>query len=178
MGKNINGGNKNKKMARKQVFNTKESIKLRLSEDEFEKYAIVIRISGGSICRVKTNDSPNEIICHIRGKYRGRNKFSNLVSAGMVVLIGSRPDMTSKLECDLLYVYDNNQIESLAKYPEINITKLTQSFNQLNNIDIIVKQFDDSLIFSNEIVKSEYETNNNNSINDIVSEEIINIDDI
>jgi translation initiation factor IF-1 len=173
MGKNINGGNKNKKFARKQV-NGNNSNKLRLSMDEYEKYAIVIRISGGSICRIKINGSDNEIICHIRGKYRGRNKNSNLISSGTIILVGLRPDMSSNDECDLLYVYEPNEIEQLLNLPHLNISSL------LNNDDYKISKPNDGFIFSNEeidcgkIVNNEITENNTEILND----DIINFDDI
>ena len=172
MGKNINGGNKNKKFARKQV-NSGQSNKLRLSDNEYEKYAIVIRISGGSICRIRINGIENELICHIRGKYRGRNKNSNLISSGTILLVGMRPDMSSKNECDLLYVYDGNEVEQLLKYPDININLL------LNNDDNKMSKTNDGFIFTNE------EINDNIIFKDIKEFEkiddqmdIINFDDI
>jgi translation initiation factor IF-1 len=147
MGKNINGGNKNKKFARKQMTTTNTG-KLRLSCDEYEKYAVVIRISGGAICRVKINGVDDEVICHIRGKYRGRNKGSNFISPGAIVLVGLRPDMSSKDECDLLYLYDSAEVEQLLKFPDLKIAVLL-SINEHKTVGSV----NDGFIFSNDVVE-------------------------
>lgn len=171
MGKNVNGGNKNKKFARKQLT-TNHSSKLRLSTDEYEKYGVVIRISGGSICRIRINGIEGELICHIRGKYRGRNKGSNLISTGTLILVGMRPDMSSKTECDLLYVYDLNEVEQLLNYPELNISSL------LNTDDNKTSKVNDGFIFSNEEINDMNINIENNEIEFTEDNNIINFDDI
>lgn len=148
MGKNINGGNKNKKFARKQMTTTNTG-KLRLSCDEYEKYGVVIRISGGAICRVKLNGVTDEVICHIRGKYRGRNKGSNFITPGAIVLVGLRPDMSSKEECDLLYLYDSSEVEQLLKFPDLKIAVLLS----INEHKTVGDGVNDGFVFSNEVVE-------------------------
>jgi initiation factor 1A len=173
MGKNTFGGNKNKKFARKQINGSTNSSRLRLPEDEEnEKIAIVMRMSGGSICRIKIVGNENELICHIRGKHRGRNKGSNLITAGVIVLIGLRVDMSSKEECDLLYVYDSGEIEQLKKFPNLKIMSL------LNTDEYKSNKTDDGFIFTNEenIVFIDTETDEENVKG--VFEDEINIDEI
>lgn len=168
MGKNITGGKNNKKYANKN--NNLKSNKLRLSENEYEKYAIVLRMSGGSICRVRIDNSDNELICHIRGKYRGKNKNSNLITSGNILLVGLRPDMSSNNECDLLYVYDSNEIEQLLNFPNLKISLL------INNDDNKSINKNDIVIFSNDI-----DIIDNNIISDSdnkIDHELIDIDDI
>jgi len=174
MGKNVFGGNKSKKFARKQVGGG--SGKLRLAEDEYEKYGVVIRISGGAICRVKILGVDTELICHIRGKFRGRNKMGNLISGGTVVLIGLREDLSTKEECDLLYVYESAEVESLAKYPEIKISRVIQLYQQSNNTDYLTHRIDDGFIFTNEEMPIMTETPSIGVISETV--DMIDVDDI
>lgn len=144
MGKNTFGGNKNKKFARKQMTSSSNA-RLRLPEDtENEKLALVMRMSGGAICRIKMIGIENELICHIRGKHRGRNKGGNLIKTGVIVLVGLRPDMSSKTECDLLYVYDSNEVDQLSKFSHLKIMPL------LNTDEYKTCKTDDGFVFSND----------------------------
>jgi translation initiation factor IF-1 len=120
MVKNLKGG-KHKGQARKHAV-TRVANKTRLSEDEFEVYAFVSAISGGSNCRVICQDG-KERLCVIRGKFRGgRGKRDNLVTRGAWVLIGMR-DWSSAttgkgLEtCDLLEVYKDSDKQKLKSTP-------------------------------------------------------------
>ena len=104
------GGNKAKGYARKNQG--KGSHALRASEDPAEIYAQVVKIMGGSICRV--NDlKGNEMNCHIRGKFRGRGKRDNTLISGTWVLVGLRewePEANAGklLNCDLIEVYSDS----------------------------------------------------------------------
>lgn len=173
MGKNINGGNKNKKFARKHSSISNNKIRF-ANDDDYEKYAVVIRISGGGNCIVRIFGNTNELRCRIRGKFSGRNKFSNLITKGGVLLIALRPDMSSNDECDLLYVYDSNEIEQLLKFPNFNIAKLlthvNDNINEFNN-----HNNDDGFIFSNEDINY---TLNDNDRTIHITDDIIDIDDI
>jgi len=146
MGKNTFGGNKNKKFARKQLGSgTGNSARLRLPEEEqYEKIGLVMRLSGGAICRIKIVGVEHELICHIRGKHRGRNKGGNLIATVAIVLVGLRPDMSSKTECDLLYVYDSGEVEQLSKFSHLKIMPL------LNSDEYKTCKTDDGFIFTNE----------------------------
>ena len=117
MVKNTSGGSKTKGQARKFVSG-KASNTLRVSQHESEVYAQVIKLQGGAICQV--NDSNNKImLCHIRGKFRGRGKRDNFVGNGTWVLVGlrdwaSKESTKKKLEeCDLLEVYSEQDKERL-----------------------------------------------------------------
>ena len=79
MVKNVSGGNKSKGFARKN-FAVKDT-SIRVIEDEDELYAQVTKIYGGSMCQVVALDS-TEMLCHIRGKFRGRGKRDNLLAWG------------------------------------------------------------------------------------------------
>ena len=120
MVKNLKGG-KHKGQARKHAV-TRVANKTRLSEDEFEVYAYVSSISGGSNCRVICQDG-KERLCVIRGKFRGgRGKRDNLVTRGAWLLVGMRDwssATTSKgIEtCDLLEVYKDSDKQKLKTTP-------------------------------------------------------------
>jgi len=109
------GGNKTKGQARKFVT-SKPSTKLRISEDECEIYAQVTKTLGNGMCHI--SDSTGKLLlCHIRGKFRGRSKRDNLIATGSWLLVGLREWETqkdSKLQnCDLLEVYSNMDKERL-----------------------------------------------------------------
>ena len=115
MVKNTTGGSKHKGQARKLV-NAPVSNKIRFSEDDDECYAIVSKMLGNGMCHVnvlKDNEILENIICHIRGKFRSRNKKSNLVSVGGVILVGLRSWTSSIDACDLLSIYPDHHLSSL-----------------------------------------------------------------
>jgi translation initiation factor IF-1 len=117
------GGCKTKGLARKLV-NAPVNSKLRLPEDECECYAKVLKMLGNGMCHVNLVYKDNlfqNVICHIRGKFRNRNKRSNLVSNGDTLLVGIR-DWESNIEnCDLLFIY-NIQLINLLSLPSILIS--------------------------------------------------------
>jgi len=115
MVKNTQGGSKHKSMARKLV-NAPISSKIRTSECDDECYAIVSKMLGNGMCHVNISYQNNiltNIICHIRGKFRGRNKKANLVSIGSVILIGLRTWEKDISACDLICIYRPEQVKNI-----------------------------------------------------------------
>ena len=99
MVKNTTGGNKAKGFARKTF--TKASNALRLSNDEAEVYAQVIKVLGGAMCHVV-----------------GRGRRDNFIEIGTWVLVGMRewekePSKGKLLNCDMLEVYNDHDKERL-----------------------------------------------------------------
>jgi len=142
MVKNTQGGSKHKSQARKLV-NAPQSNKLRLPESEDECFAIVTKMLGNGMCHVNIlhqNNVLNDIICHIRGKFRGRNKKSNLISTSSIVLVGLRTWEKNISACDLLDIYNSHHIEKL------NIKTLLSSFNKPH-----ISNNDDDILFSNDL---------------------------
>jgi len=139
MVKNTTGGSKHKGLARKLV-NAPVNDKVRLPEDECECYGKVTKMLGNGMCHVNLvyKDSLHEnVVCHIRGKFRNRNKRSNLVSNGDTLLVGIR-DWESNIDnCDLLFIYNENHIKNLS-LPSFNIN------NNLSN-----HKHDDDILFDN-----------------------------
>jgi translation initiation factor IF-1 len=127
MVKNTGGGGNAKKQARKFQGKNK-STDLRKSEDISEKYAIVDLIYGNGL-NVYTNDG-QEIWCRIPGKFKGRNKRNNFIEKGAWVLIGiyEWEKTEQPKSCELLHIYDRNEIEQLFELPGVNLkTLITKS---------------------------------------------------
>jgi len=110
MVKNVNGGNKSKGFARKNMI--KKDTSLRVSEDDAEIYAQVSKLLGGTMCHVVTLRGET-LLCHIRGKFRGRGKRDNFIGNGSWLLVGLREweKEASKgklLNCDIIEVYSES----------------------------------------------------------------------
>ena len=142
------GGCRTKGLARKLV-NAPVSDKVRQIEEEGEYYAIVSKMLGNGMCHVNVLQDdeiiPN-VVCHIRGKFRGRNKKANLVSIHSIIIIGIRTWEHNLKACDLVFII--NRPESINCFQTlINSTKeLNSSLNHLSN-DIV---FDNSSINDND----------------------------
>ena len=187
MVKNTFGGSKTKGQARKFVSG-KASNTLRVSQDESEVYAQVIKVLGGSMCHV--NDSNNKImLCHIRGKFRGRGKRDNFVGNGTWVLVGlrdwaSKESTKKKLEeCDLLEVYNDQDKERLKN----TVTSVNWSLFVAADIKTSSSEAGDGGIDFGDEKTEEYrelinaqiqETNAGKSTSIIPDDEEIDIDDI
>jgi initiation factor 1A len=116
MVKNTTGGNKAKGHARKQM-DKPASFALRIAETADELYAQVVAPLGNGMCHVLCAEDGVTRLCHIRGKFRGRGKSSNIVKRGSWLLVGRREWETpkdKKMEnCDLLEVYTDAEIDKL-----------------------------------------------------------------
>jgi hypothetical protein len=159
MVKNTTGGSKHKGFARKNVV-VKNTSALRVSEDDAEVYAQVTKIFGGASCQVM-NLNGDSLLCHIRGKFRGRGKRDNFIGIGSWLLVGLRewerePAPGKLLNCDVIEVYNDsdktrlkNNVMSVNWTPFIN--------NDIKAIDTSI-QYDtnDGIVFSDEKTQ-EYE---------------------
>ena len=105
MVRNISGGTGTKSLARKLTSNNSNR-EIPFPSDECEKIAIVSKIHG-THCDVVLVEDNATIICHIRNKFRGRNKRNNQISIGSYILVGLRSWQSSDKHSDLLFVYDN-----------------------------------------------------------------------
>ena len=118
MVKNTHGGSGHKKFARKFTSSSK-STKLRIVENECERYAIATKMLGNNMFNCYCIDNVVRLV-HIRGKFSGRGKRDNFVEIGKWVLVGLREwDVPSEKvssiskgkntipECDLLEVYND-----------------------------------------------------------------------
>ena len=127
MVKNNTGGNKSKGFARKNLV--KRDTMLRVSHDKCELYAQAVKVMGGNIASATDIDG-NPLRVHIRGKFRGRGKRDNFISAGTWLLVGLHDWQTDKAkpsdvrDCDLLEVYsetDKNRLKNSVT--SVNWTK-------------------------------------------------------
>jgi len=139
MVKNTQGGCKHKGMARKLV-NAPISAKPRLSECDDECYAFVTKMLGNGMCHVNLSHKGNlfqNVVCHIRGKFRGRNKKNNIVSTGNFVLVGLRTWENPIKNCDIIFTFIDSHL--------INIPFDLQSLN----LDYKPYNTPDNIYFSN-----------------------------
>jgi translation initiation factor IF-1 len=141
MVKNTNGGKGAKGLARK-LSSSNDNHRLRLSDSPHEKFAFVKQMLGNGMCSVITNDNLN-LICHIRSKFRGRSKRNNLVTKNSIILVGLRDWENPHKNCDLLEIYDDNDLIQLKKIPSIDLS-LFDSFISFNSY------YDDDIIFTNQ----------------------------
>lgn len=164
MVKNIKGGKGHKSMGRK-FQNQSTNNQLILSSDPLEKYAIVTKMYGNGMCEVWYLNDKNEsikVIGHIRNKMRGRQKRHNTVTSNAFVLVGLRDWESTPKNCDILNIYDTNQVEQLKQRPDINISGLTQfitNSNPSNTIEESGFEFDhndNDNIDDNEINEQEF----------------------
>ncbi len=151
MVKNTKGGNRHKKMASKN-FKQLRTHKLRQIREEGEDYAMVIKNSGGGHCVVKCNSDCKERTCVIRGKFKGRNKRSNQIIEGGIILVGLRDWEVVKpgklQKCDLLEVYNRDQLNELKELKDMKL------------IDEKTDETDDNIEFTNDEDMEDYVVKN------------------
>jgi len=136
MVKNTKGGNKSKGMARKHSAGAKEPHAVRLSENNLERYGVIVRVLGNCMFYVVTeiaSDKQPHLLGHIRNKFRGRSKRDNTITLGSVVLVGLRDwEEPNYKECDLLEVYESNEVRQLMKNPSIDLSSLQKHIDAHN----------------------------------------------
>lgn len=164
MVKNKQGGNRNKKMARKNVRPQGFKPKMRFAV-EGETYARVIKMNGQGNVDVMCNDKILRL-CVIRRKFRGRNKRDNTVKLDSILLVGLR-DWEHRAEgkkpkVDLLYVYSESQIPELKKDSKFNTEILPNSVKMEDDSGIIfTNNVDDDEDFIQQEQKMKSSTNEN-----------------
>ena len=144
MVKNTVGGKKGKMLANKRSGGSSGG-KLRLSECEEEIYVCVTKVCGGGVFIVVDNNK-NEYQAYLRGKMKGPNKRHNFVSTFSILLVGIRLDSSEHNKCDILFVYDSNDIHYLSLLPHINLNHIIQLHQNQN---IIQSGNNTDLLFSN-----------------------------
>jgi translation initiation factor IF-1 len=175
------GGNKAKSFARKNEKPTSFN-KLRMSECDEEKYAIVRKIYGGSICEIFCDDLKYRQGV-IRGKFRGKGKRNNIITAGTVVLIGIREwasEKADKMEqSDILEIYSILELEQLKKNPKFPNDFLESSMREIFG-NSSAGEKEDVFTFSTIVEETPLETNISTKDSTIHMDagETINIDDI
>jgi initiation factor 1A len=177
MVKNTVGGNRARGFARK---NEKpQSNKLRLSDNEDEKYAHITKMFGNGMCQALCDDNKSRT-CIIRGKFRGKGKRNSFVTTGAIVLVGTRDSWSSDSDkCDLLELYTQPEVDQLKNHPKVPTAFLSMEFNSHNNTTM-----DDIGIEFTNANNHDEETHSKNNIDKSIDvfvmdhSETINIDEI
>ena len=144
MVKNKKGGSGHKKMARKNVApkGGYTSRKLRKPVEDGEIFARVTAIHGGGHAGILCADGKQRTLV-IRGKFRGRNKRDNTIRLNSIVLVALRSvtmgevvAAKKKEKADLIYVYNESNMDQLKEIPEVykilDDTKKSQINEELN----------------------------------------------
>jgi initiation factor 1A len=118
MVKNTTGGTGTKSLARK--HQTVSNQTLRIPECDLEKFACVTKMLGNGMCEIYTNDN-TRLIGHIRNSFRGKNKRHNMITPQSIVLVGLHEWEKTPKNCNIMVIYDSNQIEQLKNIPNVNI---------------------------------------------------------
>ena len=118
MVRNNKGGKKGKNVGRKHLVGGFTQKGLRVAEEEGEIYAGVTKMLGNGRVEVRCLDNKLRQ-CVIRQKFRGRGKRDNTIDIASWVLVVIR-DWETTVEgkqetCDLLKVYNQNEVNSLLK---------------------------------------------------------------
>ena len=119
------GGNKSKKVARKNVSHTSTQ-DVRKAVDASEMYAAVIKIYSSQRCSVLGADG-NTYQCTIRGKFLKNKRSGEGLINGAWILIGFydwevRSDGSKK--CDLLEIYSNLEKDKLKQMEGRHLAEL------------------------------------------------------
>ena len=120
------GGNKSKKVARKNVSSYSSTNDVRKASDESEMYAMITKIFSSQRCSVIGADG-NTYQCTIRGKFLKNKRSGEGLTIGAWILIGFydwevRSDVTKK--CDLLEIYSNMEKDKLKQLESKHLLNL------------------------------------------------------
>jgi initiation factor 1A len=156
MVKNI-GGNKAKRQGRKHTQGSSNHTTRKATSDD-ELYSIVTKICGNGRVEVKSIDNVTRIMI-IRKKFKGRNKRDNMISLNTWVLVGLRSwevrRADDKENCDLLEVYNSNDINELKQSVDASwmvlttVSRTNQSdeggHSEINFVDERTQKYEDLL---------------------------------
>jgi initiation factor 1A len=189
--KNVHGGSGHKKFARKHTSGGSSSNSfIRTSQDPNEIYAIATKMLGNNMFHCHCIDNKVRL-CHIRGRFGGRNKRDNIISAGTWILVGLREwensaDSKKLQQCDLLEIYSGILKERLKELEDCNWSVLNA--NDLSKVDNAIVESEDDFKFmtdrDEEIMRLNEEMKSNASKKitmieeNVDDDEDINIDDI
>ena len=155
------GGNKSKKVARKNVVPNSAGMMskdVRRVTDPSEMYAAISKIYSARRCDVMGSDG-NTYQCTVRGKFlKGKRSGNNSISVGVWVIIGFydwevRSD--GKKNCDLLEIYSPAEKEKLKQFEAHNLSAIMSigelagaekefAFSQFDNTQIPLEEIESS----------------------------------
>lgn len=187
MVKNVNGGNRGKAVARKDV-RVRSKHGLRIPEHELECMGYVAKMLGNGQCTIQFNDGKS-ILGQIRSKMRGRNKRANIINPGAIVMVGLHDwEAPNFKRCDILEVYDDHEVRQLAEIPQIDIStliRLQQSgcvkaiTTDIDCVSQVVFSVGDEDIMGMEDIIANNAADGKTVLSEFnVDEDMINIDDI
>ena len=104
MVRNTIGGSKTKSLSRKLLNNNIDDDVIPTSNDPLEIQVFVSKIFGNGILQVTNPIDNSTLICHIRGKFRGRNKKNNLISLNSLLIVGLRHWENPHSNCDIIHI--------------------------------------------------------------------------
>ena len=132
MVKNNTGGNKGKKVARKNATTSQEpkrNTEVRRVSDENEMYAAVTKIFSAKRCMATGTDG-KEYSCNIRGKFlKGRRSGEGTIGIGVWVIIGFyewEVKIGGSRGCDILEIYTSNERDILKQIEMHNVSTIIQ----------------------------------------------------
>ena len=151
-------------------------------QEEGEKYAIVRKLLGGTRCEVFCDDSITRQAI-MRGKFTGRKKRQNIISAGTILLVGTRDWATVKEgkteECDVLEVYSGLEIDQLKQRPNFPTDFLDTSMRDIFGNSKAATKTDEFMFSSIEEVDiASSDAENTSAVVLMETGEEISIDDI
>ena len=130
MVKNNTGGNKGKKVARKNATTSQEpkrNTEVRRVSNENEMYAVVTKIFSAKRCMATGTDG-SEYSCNIRGKFlKGRRSGEGTIGIGVWVIIGFyewEVKMSGSRGCDILEIYTSNERDILKQIEMHNVSSI------------------------------------------------------
>ena len=126
MGKNVQGGNKTKGMARKTPYENNGN---RIPQTEEEKYGIIKSVSGNGRFRVETSDKKTYVGI-LPGSLRGHKKRNNYVGLDTIVLINDRSSwqtVKDNSHADIIHVY------SAGEQTRLDLNMLFQEKRKIDN---------------------------------------------
>jgi hypothetical protein len=167
MVKNTTGGTRTKGLARKHQGGGGGGGHLRIPEDPLERVAYVSKMLGNGMCHVYINDHNEPLIAHIRKKFSGRHKRSNLIATGTGLLIGLREWENPSKNCDVINVYDHNDITNILNLPAIKTNIIAPMFNKDYGATTNIDEFVSFQEITNEMTDLENDlkkTNNKNTL--------------
>ena len=138
MVRNTTGGSKTKSQARKSFVKSSDiRTSVRTPQNEFERIATVTKLLGNGMCYVSISSFADPLICHIRGKFRGRSKKHNVVTIGSTVLVGLRDWETPNFKnTDLLDILNNSSSSSSSSSSDLPLDDIIFSNSISNSISI------------------------------------------
>lgn len=159
MVRNLKGGTGTKALARKHQ-NYSNNGNIRLPSCNAEQFAFVSKMLGNGMFEAFINDD-TKLIAHIPNKFRGRQKRQNTVSPSSIVLVGLREWETTPNKCDLLCIYDDNDLHTIYSLPNAPRNLFNRfHFNDHNHNQL--EHHHDLPIFTNDtpIIYNHYDNDN------------------